>query len=149
MRKYGSQMNNQQLNYILEKIDKYFVNYRKKYSAKPTIIYHGSEPLMVKKILFYSIEGLSNKFHFGIQTNASLLEKKDVDFLKSHKVSIGISLDSSNPEINNLTRRTSDFKSFNGTIQALDWFGDYKGLSVITTVTKYGLNPSVCNLRLD
>lgn len=139
MRRYGKQMNTQQLFYILRKIDKYFANYRKKYSANPIIIFHGSEPLLVKKMLFSSIAEFSRKFHFGIQTNTLLLEKEDVEFLKSHKISVGISLDSFNQETNNYTRRSLVNENFNKAIQAIDWFEGYGGLSVITTVTKYNV----------
>jgi uncharacterized protein len=138
-RKYGESMSHSQLEHILNKVDKYFAGYRKKYSAKPVIIYHGSEPLLVKKILFSSILRFGKRFHFGIQTNASLLTQVDAEFLKLHNVSVGISLDSFNEETNNYTRRIPDNRSFDKAIQAIDWFSGYEGLSVITTITRYNV----------
>ncbi len=138
-RKYGESMSNSQLMHILNKVDKYFAGYRKKYSAKPIIIYHGSEPLIVKKILFPSIARFGGKFHFGIQTNASLLTEEDAEFLKLHKVSVGISLDSFREETNSHTRKIPDGRSFDKAIQAIDWFSGYEGLSVITTITRYNV----------
>lgn len=138
-RKYGKSMSDTQLVYVLKKIDKYFIDYRKAYSAKPIIIYHGSEPLMVKKMLFSSIADFNKKFHFGIQTNASFLEREDTEFLRSHNVSVGISLDSFNEKTNNHTRRILNGKGFDKAVQAIDWFDSYKGLSVITTITKYNV----------
>jgi uncharacterized protein len=138
-RKYGKSMNDTQLIYILRKIDKYFTNYRKKYSAKPIIIYHGSEPLLMKGMLFSSIVKFNKKFHFGIQTNAILLEKKDVEFLKSYNVSTGISFDSLDPKINNYTRKAYQGSNHDKAIQAIEWFNGYEGLNVITTITRYNV----------
>ncbi|UCD15203.1 MAG: peptide-modifying radical SAM enzyme CbpB, partial [Candidatus Omnitrophota bacterium] len=139
IRKRGRQMDEAQLTGVLKKIDSYFRRKQNKTATKPIIIYHASEPLLVKDMLFSSMVKFSKKFHFGIQTNAILLEKKDVEFLKSHKVSVGISLDSFDSQINDRTRKTPQGSNYNKAIQAIDWFNGYEGLNVITTVTKYNV----------
>ena len=64
-------------------------------------------------------------------------EKKDVDFLKSHKTSVGISLDSFDAKTNNRTRPDALGGNYEKAIRAIDWFDGYEGLNVITTVTKH------------
>ncbi|MBL7196858.1 MAG: peptide-modifying radical SAM enzyme CbpB [Candidatus Omnitrophica bacterium] len=138
-RKNGKQMSNEQLLYILKKIDKYFGSRRNDSHIKPIIIFHGSEPLLAKDAIFSSIVKFCHKFNFGIQTNAILLNKKDVGFLKSYKVSVGISLDSINPKVNDYTRRSSVGRNYDSAIRAIEWFNGYEGLNVITTITKYNV----------
>ena len=138
-RRSGKSLDNRKLLYILRKLDKFFAPYRKIRKTKPMIIYHASEPLLMKEAIFSSIEKFHKKFHFGIQTNAILLEKKDVEFLKSYKVSVGISLDSLDPKINDLTRKATGASNYGRGIQAIKWFDGYHGLNVITTVTKHNV----------
>ncbi|MFH0771605.1 MAG: peptide-modifying radical SAM enzyme CbpB [Candidatus Omnitrophota bacterium] len=133
IRENGRSMTEDELTFILEKISKYFKNRKR----KPVIVFHASEPLLVKDILFESIKKFKDRFYFGLQTNAILLEKTDVEFLKNHKVGVGISLDSFDPKINNSLRSTAQGKrNFNKAAEAIDWFGGYEGLNVITTITK-------------
>lgn len=140
MRKNGRHINDSQLRYILKKLDSYFDGYRSSHHAKPVIIYHGSEPLLMKEMLFDSIVKFNKKFHFGIQTNAILLEPDDVKFLKSHKVSVGISLDSLDPAVNNRTRRVSSGSTnYDKAIRAIEMFNGYEGLNVITTITRHNV----------
>ena len=135
----GKRLNNTELLYILRKIDKFFDHYRQVRKTKPMIIYHASEPLLMKEMIFSSIEKFRKKFHFGIQTNAILLEKKDVEFLKSRKISVGISLDSLDPKINDLTRMAAGESNYSKAIRAIKWFDGYEGLNVITTITKHNV----------
>ena len=93
----------------------------------------------MKDMIFSSIAKFSKKFYFGIQTNAILLKKKDVEFLKSYNVSVGISFDSLDPEINDYTRNASGGSNHDKAIQAIEWLNGYEGLNVITTITKYNV----------
>ncbi len=147
IRKTGTSLTCGELIYILEKIEKYFYRNDKTPGFKPIIIYHASEPLLVKDMLFSSIERFSRRFHFGIQTNATLLEKKDVKFLKSHKVSVGVSLDSFDAKTNDRTRKTHGYVSCAKAIQAIEWFDGYEGLNVITTITKHNVRSLVPLVR--
>ncbi|HCC68577.1 MAG TPA: peptide-modifying radical SAM enzyme CbpB [Nitrospiraceae bacterium] len=136
IRKQGTQMTAEDLDTVLKKIGDYFKNVKK----KPVIVFHAAEPLLIKETLFDAIRKYHKKFLFGIQTNAMLLEKEDVEFMKKHRIGVGISLDSANAEINNLSRVTTRGNSnFQKAVQALTWFDGYEGLNVIATVTKYNV----------
>lgn len=132
IRKYGRSMSKNELRFILNKIYAYVKNNPKKL----VIVFHASEPLLVKDIVFSAIEEFKDRFLFGLQTNALLLEKNDVDFLIKNRVGVGISLDSYNIRINNLLRNGN----FHMASKALEWFNGYLGLNVITTVTKYNVS---------
>ncbi|MGQ9512375.1 radical SAM protein [Thermodesulfitimonas sp.] len=114
---------------------------QKKGNRKPVIVFHASEPLLLKEIIFEAISDFGHQFHFGIQTNALLLEKADVEFLKKHRVGVGISLDSANPQVNNRQRPSREGNgNFDKAVQAIDWFAGYKGLNVLTTVTRFNVS---------
>ena len=133
IRKNGHSMSWKELDFILNKIKKHFERNKR----KQVIIFHASEPLLVKGIIFKAIQKYSRVFKFGLQTNAILLEKEDVELLKKHHVGVGISLDSFSASINNKQRPGSqEAGNFSSAVRAIEWFNGYKGLNVITTVTK-------------
>src|SRR3989338_8115816 len=88
-RKHGRSMTEEELTFILERIAEYF----KGRAKKAVIIFHASEPLLVKDIIFKAIDRFKKHFYFGIQTNGLLLEDSDIKFIKDNKIGIGISLD--------------------------------------------------------
>jgi uncharacterized protein len=136
LRKNGRSMTDEKLDFILNKLARHF----KERGRKQVIIFHASEPLLVKNIIFRAIEKYKNIFKFGLQTNALLLEKKDVDFLKENFVGVGISLDSYRPLINQSQRPSGPPGSnFTQAVRALEWFDGYNGLNVIATVTKHNV----------
>lgn len=140
IRKTGVQMEEERLEYILKKSIEYFDAKGQNSGTKPVIIFHASEPLLVKDIIFKSISRFSNRFHFGIQTNAVLLEEEDINFLKKYRVSVGISLDCSDPKVNDLLRKTtSNQGTFDKVRQVIDCFDGYPGLNVLSTITKYNV----------
>ncbi len=141
IRKNGKQMNEEQLKYVLQKIARYFKRLALlKKNIKPVIIFHASEPLLAKDIIFKAISDFGKQFHFGLQTNALLLEQADVEFLKKHRVGVGISLDSSDPQMNNKQRLSREGNgNFAQAVQAIEWFDGYKGLNVIATITKFNV----------
>ena len=133
IRKNGRSMSWGELEFILNKIKKHFEGSKR----KQVIIFHASEPLLVKDIIFKAIEKYGKVFKFGLQTNAILLEKEDVAFLKKHHVGVGISLDSFSASNNNKQRPALDGAgNFLQAVRAIEWFNGYRGLNVITTVTK-------------
>lgn len=135
-RKRGRSMSKDELDMALDKIARYF----KKVKRIPVIIFHAAEPLLVKDVLFHSIAKFSDRLYFGIQTNALLLEREDVKFIKKHNVSIGISIDAADKVTNNALRISrSGPGNFKKASLALDWFRNYKGLNVICTVTSKNL----------
>lgn len=137
IRKNGNQMNKEQLNLVMEKIGNHFKNS----SKKPVVVFHASEPLLVKDIIFEAMDKFKKQFYFGLQTNALLLEETDVEFLKNHRAGVGISLDSLDPDIND---RQRPYKKGNGNfakaVEAIEWFNGYEGLNVIATVTKLNVD---------
>ncbi|MBF0540448.1 MAG: peptide-modifying radical SAM enzyme CbpB, partial [Nitrospirae bacterium] len=136
IRKGGEQMTYEQLDTILDKINVYFKAKKK----KPVIVFHAAEPLLVKDILFKAIEKYHESLLFGIQTNAILLEKSDVEFMKKYRIGVGISIDSSVEEINNISRAAAKGGNFSSAVKALDWFDGYAGLNVICTVTNHNVS---------
>lgn len=133
IRRNGRSMTYEELKLILEKIKQYFSGKQR----KPVIIFHASEPLLVKEVIFEAIRKYSRHFKFGLQTNATLLEKPDIAFLKRYRVGVGISLDSSQALINNRLRAGAQGDgNFAKAVRAIEWFDGYEGLNVITTVTK-------------
>lgn len=133
IRRHGRSMTWKELEYILRKISRYFQGAKK----KPVLIFHASEPLLVKDILFKAISSFSSHFFFGLQTNAMLLEEQDAEFLKKHKVGVGISLDSFAPAINNRLRVSAGERgNFAKAVRAIEFFQGYPGLNILTTVTR-------------
>lgn len=134
IRHAGRSMTKEELSFILDKLKCYFKGAKR----KQVIIFHASEPLLVKDIVFGAIDKYKSTFKFGLQTNATLLEKQDVDFLKRNFVGVGISLDSHIASKNNKQRPMANSGgNFTQAVKALEWFDGYAGLNVISTVTKY------------
>jgi uncharacterized protein len=96
------------------------------------VIFHGSEPLIAKDVIFDAIESFD--FSFGVQTNAKLLEKEDMDFLMGNKVNVGISLDSPDRKTNDFLRGKNHFES---AVRCIDYMRGYERLNVITTINRY------------
>jgi uncharacterized protein len=137
MRTEGISMNREDLYNTLHAIITYHEKQPENQDRKPVVIYHGSEPLMVKDMIFDSIRDFNGKILFGIQSNGTLLQKTDVKFLIDHKVSVGLSLDSLNFETNtNLRPMIGAKSSYDAVVNAVKWFNGYKGMNVVTTITK-------------
>lgn len=132
-RLYGRSMSHRELSFVLDKIKQYFRGKKR----KPVIIFHASEPLLVKDIIFGAIKKYESFFKFGLQTNATLLNKQDAEFLKDNRVGVGISLDSNLAYVNNRLRPSGDKGgNFESVVRAIEWFDGYEGLNIITTVTR-------------
>ncbi len=133
----GRSMSTKELDFILGKIQNYFAGKKR----KPVIIFHASEPLLVKDAVFFAIHKYHRHFKFGLQTNATLMKKEDAVFLMRYRVGVGISLDASTALINNRLRPdAANGGNFKKALLALDWLDGYPGLNVITTVTKHNVH---------
>lgn len=137
IRKNGARMTKEQLDFVMGRIADYFKNSKK----KPVIVFHAAEPLLAKDIVFDAIDKFSKRFYFGLQTNALLMEKADVGFLKKHRVGVGISLDSFDPRANNRQRVSMEGGgNFSKAVKAIEWFDGYEGLNVISTITRFNVS---------
>ncbi len=143
VREDGINMEPQHLDILLRKIKDYHNDNNTEKGKKPVIVFHGSEPFIVKDNLFAAIETHGKDMLFGIQTNATFLEKKDVDFLIKNRVSVGLSLDSVSQNGNLKTRSMQgqgQKDAYLSVMDALEWFEGYQGLNVITTVTNLNVH---------
>ena len=139
IRRNGARMDREQLGTVLRKAESFFSR-QDMGGRKPVIIFHGSEPLVVKDAVFWAIRNYRDSFSFGLQTDGVLLEEEDVDFLKEMQVSVGISLDSYDPDVHAYLRRAPGGKrTFEQTVRAIESFGGYSGLNVVTTITRYNV----------
>lgn len=135
IRKEGANMSADQLEKSLHILKEYFLSTLPS-GRKPLIVFHGSEPLINKKVLFQSIEKHIHEFEFGIQTNAVLLEKEDFKFLSSYNVAIGISLDGHNSLIADKYRKDWSSKGvFKKVLEIVKMAKGYPLFNVICTVT--------------
>ncbi len=136
MRRDGKQMSPAELRQALMALKDYFSSTLPE-DIRPQLVFHGSEPLLAREAIFEAIEDFGQYFRFGVQTNATLLDKEAIDFLTAHSVGVGISLDAHEAEIANATRRHwNNSGSFDKVLSALKQLAGYPGLNVICTVTK-------------
>lgn len=119
----------------LDELDVLVQKARAYYDAKGVIgsvIFHGTEPLLIKQTLFEIFGKYRGQVHFGIQTNGTLLTPEDAAFLRENHVNVGVSLDSPFEGTNDALRGEGHFHKVD---RVLDWFAGYKGLNVVTTIT--------------
>jgi len=104
--------------------------------ARPQLVFHGAEPLLVREAVFAGMEAFDGRFRFGVQTNATLLDREALAFLTSKGAGVGLSLDGPTSQVADRTRRTWGGSGvFPRTVQVLEELADYPGLNVIATVT--------------
>jgi uncharacterized protein len=135
MRRTGKHMSEERVVKALRLLKAYFVRTAGRKTV-PKIIFHGAEPLLNKETLFGVIDRFGKDFTFGIQTNTVLLDAHAVSFLKSKKVSIGISLDGPTAKTVDRTRTSwSGEGVFGNVIEAMRLLKGYDAWSVICTIT--------------
>ena len=139
MRRDGKHMTEKKLLSALGILKTYFRETLPK-DATPQIIFHGAEPLLNRDAVFAGIDAYRDDFRFGIQTNATLLDDKAVEFLTSRRVSVGLSLDAPSAAIADRTRKNWQGKGiFREVVSAMERLKCYDGWSVICTVTAANL----------
>lgn len=135
MRRDGKTMTEEELCNALELLHKYFKDTIPE-GTKPQIIFHGSEPMLAKDQMFTGIKKFHDKFHFGLQSNATLLDDDALSFLMDYNVGIGISLDGPSPDIADSARKNwQGTGAFNKVVEVLDKLVKYPAFNVITTLT--------------
>ncbi|MFV1977248.1 MAG: peptide-modifying radical SAM enzyme CbpB, partial [Candidatus Scalindua sp.] len=135
LRRDGKNISSANLSKALKSLRSYFRESLPE-DVKPQLVFHGSEPLIARDAVFKAIEEFEEDFSFGVQTNAVLFDRRAADFLTSHKVGIGISLDGPTAAVADISRKGWSGKGvYNKVIEALDLLDGYPHLNVICTVT--------------
>lgn len=136
MRKSGEHMSKEKLLGALEILKQYFKKNLPK-GMRPQVVFHGAEPTLNREALFAGLEQYRKDFRFGIQTNGTVLEDEDLEFLTSRGVAIGLSLDGRLDAVSTRTRKTWDGKSVHAKVLAtMEKLRGYPNYSVICTVTR-------------
>jgi uncharacterized protein len=139
MRRRGKQMDKATVLAALERLHSYFRGHMPP-DRLPQIIFHGAEPLLAREAIFAAIEEFGDRFRFGVQTNATLLDQEAVSFLTSRGVGVGLSLDGPIAEVADRTRRRwSGAGVFGHVVRAIEMLEGYPGFNVICTMTKENL----------
>ena len=139
MRRSGEHMSQETLLGSLEKLHRYFREHMPE-DRLPQVIFHGAEPLLAREAMFAGIEAFADRFRFGVQTNATMLDDKAIAFLTGHGVGIGLSLDGPVPEIADRTRRRwSGEGVYDAVVSAIERLKGYPGFNVICTMTEENL----------
>lgn len=139
MRRSGQHMDRATVLDALERLHVYFRGHMPA-ERLPQVIFHGAEPLLTREAIFAGIEAYGDRFRFGVQTNATLLDDEAVTFLTSRGVGIGLSLDGPVAEISDRTRRHWNGKGvFDHVVRAIERLDGYPGYNVICTMTTENL----------
>ncbi|HJV24345.1 MAG TPA: peptide-modifying radical SAM enzyme CbpB [Aromatoleum sp.] len=143
MRRSGQHMATDRLVDALARLKDYFATVMPA-DRKPRIIFHGAEPLMNQSALFEAIDQFKDDYVFGVQTNATLLDDKAIQFLAERNVSIGLSLDGPLAQTTDATRLTFSGSSVHDKVlRAMDALQGYSSWSVIATCTEKNLDQLV------
>lgn len=136
MRRSGKTMSVEEVGAALERLAAYFDRTLEP-GIKPQCIFHGSEPLLAREAVFAAIEGFQDRFVFGIQTNATLLDDEAMAFLTSRGVGIGISLDAHEaPAADAVRKNWHGHGAFTHVVRVMERLASYPAFNVITTVTR-------------
>jgi uncharacterized protein len=139
LREQGHHMTYKEVSLALDNLYDFFENYPgsvAKGGKKPVVVFHGSEPMLVKDVLKQVVVDYKDRFIFGVQTNGVQLDDETADHFMDHKVSMGISLDSPYKEIND---RIRPLRGGGGTyekaVHAIEHLDGYRNMSVICTIS--------------
>ncbi len=139
MRRNGEHMSRDRLLDAMARLDDYFARTMPE-GRQPQIIFHGAEPLLNRDAMFAAIDAYGERFRFGVQTNATMLDVGTLDFLMVRGVSIGLSLDAPSPEVAGRSRkRWNGDGVFASTVDAIERLKGYAGYSVICTMNRENL----------
>ncbi|MBI5570427.1 MAG: peptide-modifying radical SAM enzyme CbpB [Desulfomonile tiedjei] len=135
MRRDGVHMSEDQLIAALGILKDYFGKTMPE-GRLPQVVFHGSEPMLARDAVFAGIERFRDDFHFGIQTNGTLLDDEAIDFLTSRGIGVGLSLDGHEEAIADATRKNWAGQGFfRRSAALLERFKGYPNYNVICTVT--------------
>ncbi len=136
MRRSGKTMSVEEVGAALERLAAYFDRTLEP-GIKPQCIFHGSEPLLAREAVFAAIDRFQDRFVFGLQTNATLLDDEAMAFLMSRGVGIGISLDAHEaPAADAVRKNWQGHGAFTHVVRVMERLASYPAFNVITTVTR-------------
>lgn len=139
IRKEGEHMSREKLGEALSILKAYFKETLPE-GRRPQIVFHGSEPMMVREAMFTAIDEYRDDFLFGIQTNGTLLDDEAIEFLTSRGISIGLSLDGPIGQIADFNRRDWSGKGVSDkVISTIRKLKGYRNYSIICTVTQHNM----------
>jgi uncharacterized protein len=139
MRRGGEHMDEAALLDALARLHGYFRSHMPA-GRLPQVTFHGAEPLLNRDAIFAGITAYADRFRFGVQTNATLLDDRAVEFLTGHGVGIGLSLDGPVAAVADRTRRRWNGEGvFDHVVRAIDRLDGYAGYNVICTMTTQNL----------
>ncbi len=140
MRQSGKHMSESELLDALAILKQYFKKTIPD-ASMPQVVFHGSEPMLNRDAVFAGIEKYHDDFHFGVQTNGTLMDKTAIEFLNLHNVGIGLSLDGHIAEVADRTRRNwAGEGAFKKVLTAMDLLKGYPNYNVICTVTNQNMS---------
>ncbi|SEH31839.1 peptide-modifying radical SAM enzyme CbpB [Magnetospirillum fulvum] len=143
MRKNGEHMSRETLLDAMERLHAYFSSIMPP-DRKPQIIFHGAEPMLNRDAMFEAIAQYGDRFRFGVQTNATLLDEEAIAFLTGHGCGIGLSLDAPVEAVADRSRKRWNGDSvFASTLTAIDRLKGYAGFNVICTMNRENIDQLV------
>ncbi len=96
--------------------------------------------MLARNAVFAGIKQFAKDFSFGLQTNGTLLDDKAIEFLTSHEIGIGLSLDGPTDAVADLTRKSwGDGGVFGKVVDVLEQLKGYPNYNVICTVTRHNI----------
>jgi uncharacterized protein len=135
MRRSGIHMSDAQVKESMAILDRYFDTVVAD-GQKPQIIFHGAEPLLNRDAIFAAIDAYAERFLFGVQTNATLLDDSAIAFLRDRNVSIGVSLDAPTASAADRTRMNWEGDGvYQQVLDAIKRLEGYPAWSVICTIS--------------
>ena len=136
----GEHMSQEKLFSALAILKRYFRKSLPK-DVKPQVVFHGAEPTLNKEALFAALKEFERDFRFGIQTNGTLLDDADLEFLTSCGIAIGLSLDADIESVASRTRKTWHGESvYAKVLETMERLRGYPNYSVICTVTRENMH---------
>ncbi|HSV42870.1 MAG TPA: peptide-modifying radical SAM enzyme CbpB [Methanomassiliicoccales archaeon] len=139
LRVEGPDMTLEQMSRALDNLHGFFENYPgsvAKNGKRPVIVFHGSEPMLVKDEVKRIIEAYGDRFSFGVQTNGYHLDDASIDFFMDHKVSVGVSLDAPHRDLHDKIRPLrGGGGTFERAVHAIERLDGYRAMSVICTIS--------------
>ncbi len=139
LREQGHHMTYKEVSTALDNLHEFFQNYPgsvAKGKKRPVVVFHGSEPLLVKDVLKEAVLNYSDRFIFGVQTNGYHLDDDTSDFFMDHRVSVGVSLDSPVKEVHDRIRPLrGGGGTYDRAVHAIEHLDGYRNMSVICTIS--------------